>query len=337
MSSLDYLKLVEPDHFGAAVGSGMSIREHYGRGSGVSYDVHNQERTGSQEAVRLQEELLLVFGNMAMQRKARRTQRVSNGTWIHIQFHLSGGSSEVIGDGHALSAHAGSCVIARYPEDAIIERSILDTPHWSAACLYFRPAMVAKFFGISPETFARQWRWFTSEESSEPQSVAFPMSPREITATSDLLSCGLRGDLRYSYMSAKAAELFTLAAHRLSDRSDGKAQTYLDGEDRRRVAEVHRIMSDEMDAQLTLTDLARRVGSNRSKLTADFRQVYGTSIQAYWRDLRLCRARELLTVERFSVAKVAAMVGYSEASCLTRSFERHFGFLPSDCRAERLM
>jgi AraC-like DNA-binding protein len=135
-------------------------------------------------------------------------------------------------------------------------------------------------------------------------------------------------------MHGKALELFALIASHLAPSKDqGPAQ--LTKLDRQRIAQVRGILLEEMGRQLTLAQLARRIGVNRSKLAVGFKSTFGTSVQAYWRELRLCRARELLANEQMPVTEVAAAVGYADISCLTRSFQKRFGILPKDCKRSR--
>jgi len=87
-------------------------------------------------------------------------------------------------------------------------------------------------------------------------------------------------------------------------------------------------MLQELGDSLTLAALARRVGLNRTKLALGFKEIYGTSVQAYWRDARLSRARELLQNAGARVTDIALTLGYSELSSFTRAFSRRYGVLP---------
>lgn len=57
-----------------------------------------------------------------------------------------------------------------------------------------------------------------------------------------------------------------------------------------KLALVRSIMAEHLENPLSLAQLARRVGLNRTELAVGFKSTYGDSVQAYWRDARLVRA-----------------------------------------------
>lgn len=77
----------------------------------------------------------------------------------------------------------------------------------------------------------------------------------------------------------------------------------------------------------SLADLARRVGSNRRYLTADFRARTGASIAAYITARRLEHARDILAAG-LGPAQVAARVGLTP-SHFAQAYRRRFGEPPS--------
>jgi AraC-like DNA-binding protein len=132
-------------------------------------------------------------------------------------------------------------------------------------------------------------------------------------------------------MRAKSLELLSTVLDALDD-SKPEWQVKLSSADFRKISRARQIMTTELEATLTLAELAHRVGLNRTKLALGFKGVYGTSVQAYWRDAKLDRARELLRAGDLPVTEVALSLGYSELSSFTRAFTRRFGVLPRDCR-----
>lgn len=333
MQAIDYLKFLDTDHVCGAGVSQVQVHEIYGNGSGVAYKMASDRGHGIQEVVRLQSNLLLVLGEFSSNDGSQQHQIVRDGDWIHIQFRLRGGGEEQLEPGYFIETASNSCVIARYPDKALIERNNRQASQWRAACLYFRPNAVRGFFGISPAAFSSKFLWLHDDEACGPEATAFPLSSREHVAASDLFSCDLRGDLRRSYMQAKAIELFTLAMSRCVEHEKVSSAS-LSELDAKRVSQVRQILMEEIGFQLSLGQLARRVGVNRSKLAMGFKELYGVPLQAYWREMRLCRARELLMADELSVADVATAVGYADTSSLTRSFHAKFGVLPKDCKRD---
>jgi AraC-like DNA-binding protein len=82
----------------------------------------------------------------------------------------------------------------------------------------------------------------------------------------------------------------------------------------------------------TVSDLAKRVGSSRTRLAERFRQFLGDSPMAYLGQWRLKLAAEMLQSTAKSVAEIAMSVGYSSEAAFNRAFKREFGSPPSRFR-----
>lgn len=80
----------------------------------------------------------------------------------------------------------------------------------------------------------------------------------------------------------------------------------------------------------TLRSLAARAGCSVPHLCARFRAAFGASPIAYVIELRLRRARLLLSERAATVAGVARAVGYDEYHHFSKLFHRRFGLWPSE-------
>lgn len=117
--------------------------------------------------------------------------------------------------------------------------------------------------------------------------------------------------------------LANLALNQRDIRADGsepvrQAQNYL----RTHLAEPFRTQ-----------DLADAVGLSPSHLSALFRQTTGTSPLQYLTQIRMARARELLTLTELTIQDIAAAVGYPDAYYFSRVFRRVHAATASSYRA----
>lgn len=85
----------------------------------------------------------------------------------------------------------------------------------------------------------------------------------------------------------------------------------------------------------TLDQLAAELGISQPRLSRDFRALFGTSVFGYLREVRLQRARELLTTTTMPIKTIALEVGYRDPRDLGRGIKQRFGMTPSALR-ERL-
>lgn len=335
MQPVDYLRLLEPDYVASALGSeSTSMRDVYGHDSGMSYRLAAGRAHVAQEVVWVEDSFLLLFGTSFHSPIAAQSQVVSDGDWIHVKFQVRGSSEEVLDGGPLVHSASGSCVVARYPAGAVVERTTRADPDWRAACLYFRPEFVRRRLDL-PGTVPSELDWLAADGDRAGSSMGFAIDTRASLAVNDLFTCPFLGPIRTNYMHAKAMELFTLSLHQILEAEESRSSVSLSDDDWERIGRVRQILEDEIDSQLTLEQLARRININRSKLAVGFKLMFGDTVQAYWREMRLSRARELLSVHQWSVTDVAVAVGYSDISSLTRAFERRYGVLPKDCRARR--
>lgn len=80
---------------------------------------------------------------------------------------------------------------------------------------------------------------------------------------------------------------------------------------------------------LSISEMARRLGTNPVDLQKGFRQLSGMSIAAYLRQQRLQQAKQALLAQRLSVEEAAALAGYAHLSSFSAAFKRQFGVSPS--------
>lgn len=87
---------------------------------------------------------------------------------------------------------------------------------------------------------------------------------------------------------------------------------------------------------MSIGEIARIVGLNRTHLARTFRGAFGCSMGEYARSARLCRALRLLEASDEPIAQVAVRAGFSDQSHLTRACGRHVGVTPAAWRRARL-
>jgi YesN/AraC family two-component response regulator len=78
--------------------------------------------------------------------------------------------------------------------------------------------------------------------------------------------------------------------------------------------------------------LAQRLGTNKEKLTAIFRERLGLSVFEYTTELRLELARHDLAETDTQIQQIAQQSGYRNAGDFTRAFKRRFGQTPREFR-----
>jgi AraC family transcriptional regulator, transcriptional activator of the genes for pyochelin and ferripyochelin receptors len=336
MQAIDYSKLLDSPAIRTFVPSeAMPDEDIYQRDEGIQFRSRHERHHVYQEIVRLSDGAFL-FASEDSSVEARPYQQVvSDSDWVHIQFRLSGGGCEDIPRVGVVQTPEKFCIVARYPQDCVIERTVDKTHGWKVVCLFVKPAALTRLMDVSASRLPDRVLWLAQDEQMELRSSIVPLQSSMILAVNDILACPFRGCNRRAYMRAKSLELLSTVIHAIgSYNSTGSPALRLSTADLQRISLARSIMTADLESTMTLAELARRVGLNRTKLALGFKGVYGISVQAFWRDAKLDRAREMLSDGETPVREVALSLGYSELSSFTRAFSRKFGVLPRDCRVE---
>lgn len=104
--------------------------------------------------------------------------------------------------------------------------------------------------------------------------------------------------------------------------------------ERRRLYLMARVVVKRYYArQLTLEAVAKALATSPRQLVRAYDQFSDLSFGEDLRHRRMEAAAELLVDRGLSVAEVARLVGYRQASHFARAFRRHYGVSPSTYRA----
>lgn len=145
--------------------------------------------------------------------------------------------------------------------------------------------------------------------------------------------CSFRGVTKLMYLESRALEVLSLAFEmEIFTNKQNYNFKKIRESDKKRIHEVKELMAENMINPLTINQLARKVGINTFKLKTGFKQLYGTTIFGYLRDLRLEKARTLLENREMNISQIANEVGYANPSHFTAAFRKKFGCNPSTLR-----
>lgn len=100
----------------------------------------------------------------------------------------------------------------------------------------------------------------------------------------------------------------------------------------RSVSDAVAVFSSNLEDPLNIADVAREVGVSVRQLERLFQKTTGTTPLIYYRSLRMHKARQLLLYGSYSLAEIAAAVGYSSAFILTKNYTEVFGIHPKEER-----
>ena len=101
------------------------------------------------------------------------------------------------------------------------------------------------------------------------------------------------------------------------------------------VKELRQIIQDQVDTNLSLTDISKSLDINPSYLSREFSKHFNNlSFGEYIRKLRIEKAIELINTNKYSLTEIAYLTGFSDQSHFTRIFKQHTGKNPSAFRKD---
>lgn len=128
------------------------------------------------------------------------------------------------------------------------------------------------------------------------------------------------------YLKNRTLEVINSIIEKLHE--DELKSHILDDEDIKRVQKAKDIIDENFQENITIPFLAKKVALNQTKLKKLFKEFFGKTIHEYLKDLRLEKALEFLTSNKYSIKEVALMCGYTNQGSFTYAFSNRYNCLP---------
>lgn len=141
------------------------------------------------------------------------------------------------------------------------------------------------------------------------------------------------GVLKNIFLQSKALELLLFSSDQFiqNDPDERYGCRFLTQmEDRNKIEKARSILLEQLDAPITIRELARRVAMNECYLKKGFKAMFGTTIYDYFQKERMEKAKGMLYEKGLSVSEVAIMMGYSCISHFSTAFKKHTGLKPCE-------
>lgn len=108
--------------------------------------------------------------------------------------------------------------------------------------------------------------------------------------------------------------------------------TGLSSKDFQSVSKIERILVENYASDFPKIErLARMALMSETKLKNIFKQAFGMGLYEYYQKNRMHKAKEFLSMNKYSVSEVGSMVGYINLSNFSNAFKKEFGHLPKNC------
>lgn len=147
----------------------------------------------------------------------------------------------------------------------------------------------------------------------------------------DIHNNDLKGLARKTFLEARSLDLFAhIVAQYTDDLNPKNKRVLLRKADVSLIAKARDLLVDNIEKNMTIPELSRKVGVNTTKLKQGFKKVYGCTINEFVRYRKLSLAKEYVLEGTLSVKQIAEKVGYRNYAYFASRFKERYGALPSE-------
>jgi AraC family transcriptional activator of pyochelin receptor len=250
---------------------------------------------------------------------------------IQFAFHLAG-------HGDALIVHTPwrQEVVAAGPETAILSfnpdsvcrTTIHENQMLNVLNIYLAPDTLRQLFEDEPGQLPRELCAIFDSQHPAPCNRVRPLCARCRLILEQILACPYRGPLGRLYLEGKTMELLVLQLEDWQHAPVRANAQKMRPDDVERIRVARDLLVRHTEKPPTLTELARKIGLNETKLKQGFRQVFGATVHGYVRNHRLNQSREMLAQGRWTVTEIAHRLDFHDATHFIKHFKRRFGMTP---------
>ncbi len=147
----------------------------------------------------------------------------------------------------------------------------------------------------------------------------------------ELKNIPTEGLVKRFYVESKALELLWIQTkHYKDEQLYGFDKNIIKAADLKIIREAKNYIDENLGENITLTKLARIVGTNETKLQNGLKKLFGKTFGEILRNERLIRAKSLLEDGELNIKEISYNVGYTSCSIFSKRFKEKYGSLPSD-------
>ncbi|MET1254426.1 helix-turn-helix transcriptional regulator [Aliikangiella maris] len=315
----------------------ISARQFGDNNQGVHLDFKQSIATGYWELYRPHRDLLICladsFYHQDFIQKIKPVEDI-----VSIRFVLSGNYQVTYADHIPLGIPRLTVSILSTHKNDTFDLSIQQGNHLSSVTLHLRPDYFMHHVNLGGSSCSLTSPLFLDKIFNQKQLFNIPLLPAMRSDVLTLLKMPYLGTRRRLYTESKSLVLLCQLFHYIEEFYQQSALP-LDINERLidKLAHAKQLITQNYQSPLTIIELARRVGLNRSTLCGEFKRQYHCTVHEFLQNYRMNKARELLQSSSMSISQIAERVGYEYATNFTTAFKKQFSVLPKAYRTKKTL
>lgn len=158
------------------------------------------------------------------------------------------------------------------------------------------------------------------------------ITPEMNSILQEIINCRRTGILKSLFMEAKIIKLLMLQLEQYEQLEYHTKKSGLKDHDIDKIKQAKTILEKNIAASTSIIELAHMVGINDFKLKKGFKQIYGTTVYGYLKELRMLEAKKMLLENNKPISEIAMLCGYKFVQNFTKAFKQEFGITPDKFR-----
>jgi len=159
-----------------------------------------------------------------------------------------------------------------------------------------------------------------------------PIIPEMNSILQEMMTCKRQGMLKTLFLEAKIIKLIMLQLEQF-EQLEHNATNWLKNHDIEKIHYVKALMDINISKSFSIRELSREAGINDFKLKKGFKEIFGTTVFGYLKDIRMLRAKRMLLENATPIADIALFCGYKFVQNFTKAFKKEFGTTPDKFRS----
>jgi AraC-like DNA-binding protein len=156
-----------------------------------------------------------------------------------------------------------------------------------------------------------------------------PITSDMFTLINSIINCPLKNEFRKLFLESKVMELLLLQLNQLQECEFCFANAEASKNIIDKMHLARDIVIGKLNNPVSLPDLAKMVSTNECTLKKEFKNVFGTTVFGYIRDIKMEKAKNLLLNPNLSISEISDIIGYKNPQHFTAAFKKQYGKAPS--------
>lgn len=183
---------------------------------------------------------------------------------------------------------------------------------------------------VSFDTFQNKYR---SNELALLSKQNLSIKPRIMNILYDIIHCEHKGCYKKLFIESRVIELLTIQLEQKEHAVDNTLATQeLKPDEIEKMHLAKEIIINNLANPLSLSMLAKQIGTNVFNLKKHFKQIFGTTVFGFIHAYRMEQSKEMLKKGELKISEIAIAAGYKHATHFTLAFKKYFGYLPNKVR-----